>query len=129
MKISAFIIDQEEVSTFIAKKVLEMCGVNDVVAFNNPREALEHLKKGEHLPDMIITDLFFPIMDGFYFLDEFTKLNFPGKTIRLYVASASVNPEDKEKAIEKGCTAYIEKPFTFEKAQEVIFGKISTATS
>lgn len=120
MNISALVIDDEEVSTFITTKVLNMFGVNDVVAFNDPGEALDYLKAEDDMPDIILLDLFFPVMDGFEFLDELEKLQLPDKTIRVFMVSVSINPEDKIKAIDKGCVAYIEKPFTLEKIQEMM---------
>lgn len=53
----------------------------------------------QEIPELILLDLNMPIMDGWEFLQEFTKLRPKiARPIELYVVSSSINPTDMERA-------------------------------
>jgi signal transduction histidine kinase/DNA-binding NarL/FixJ family response regulator len=60
-------------------------------------------------PDLIITDLMMPIMDGFEFLRQLRQL--PQRSeIPVIVSSASVFTADQTRSLEAGGNAFLEKP-------------------
>lgn len=71
-------------------------------------EALEHIERNH--PDVIITDVIMPRMDGFSLIDHLkadTKTNY----IPIITVSAKVAIEDQINAYNHGADAYITKPF------------------
>jgi two-component system, cell cycle response regulator DivK len=60
-------------------------------------------------PDLILLDIQLPVMDGYTTARELRKI--PGLGITPIVALTSyAMAGDREKALEAGCTGYIEKP-------------------
>jgi len=102
--------------TLIAKTHL----VNDIDAFSNGLDAINFLKAVSlddgKLPDIILLDLFMPVMDGWGFLKEYEKLQ-PKltKKIPIYIVTSSIDPADiqKSKAINL-VIDFIVKPMTKE---------------
>lgn len=101
---SACIVDDDEIYVFglkIMMKSVNFC--DEIMVCENGEVALNFLKplteKPENMPDVILLDINMPVMDGWQFLDEFTKVKSgnDGKTI-IYMMSSSVNPADLEKA-------------------------------
>ena len=110
------LVDDEEVSNFLAKKLIERskdgCHIDTV---NNGDEALNFINErhasNRPLPDFIFLDLNMPILDGFGFLDAFNQLAIPQKEkIRIFIVSSSLDHNDSIKAKELGATQFISKP-------------------
>ncbi len=78
---------------------------------------LEGLKKFEaEAPDVIITDISMPLMDGYEFLQEI-KDGPLGDVIPVIMLTARVAEEEKIKGLEFGAVDYITKPFSFAELQ------------
>ena len=91
----------------------ELLELNDFEVFTatNGQTALTFLN--DNMVDLIISDIVMPDMNGFEFLDTLrTKEEF--KDIPFIYMSASVQEKEKEKAINKGISGFIQKPFTEE---------------
>lgn len=121
------LIDDDDVFVFLTTKTIKKTSLVDLVkVFDNGLEALNYLieNKGNlnALPEIILLDLSMPIMDGWQFLEEYTKLN-PnlGKKITIYICSSSISPDDvsRAKAISE-VSDYIFKPITTEKLIDII---------
>ncbi|GGG52425.1 response regulator [Croceivirga lutea] len=114
-----FIVDDDAIATFGMKKVLSReDGSNIIESFRNGEEAFfeirNRLERNQDLPDVIFLDINMPIMDGWEFLDIFTKLPIE-KEIIVNIVSSSINPIDFEKfeqfkANSKHALSYIVKP-------------------
>lgn len=111
---SVMLIDSNNIDIFINCKILEHYGVTDVVSFKNVSDALYHLQKTSIKYNLVLTDIYFPLMDGFEFADKFIELELNKKHGEIVVLSASVNPSDKEKAKQLNIE-FIEKPFSIDK--------------
>jgi two-component system chemotaxis response regulator CheY len=81
-----------------------------VVAGRNGQEGLELLKDAS--PDLILTNLRMPQMDGMTFLGE-VRHNTEWSSIRLVMMSAQSSIETVSKAKEGGAEAFLRKPFTY----------------
>ena len=80
----------------------------EVITATNGKKAMEQIK--ESAPDIIITDLMMPEMDGFE-LCKTLKNNVELKQIPLIVVSALPSEKNKEQLISLGADDYIQKPF------------------
>ncbi len=74
----------------------------------NGQEALDIISK--FLPDLIISDLEMPIMDGYQFCKA-VKSNPEFKMIPVILCSTLTDPEDIIRGIEVGANGYITKPY------------------
>ncbi|WP_114749246.1 response regulator [Pleomorphovibrio marinus] len=121
------LVDDDEVFVFLAKKAIKQTNlVEQVKVFDNGQEALgfllENLRQPSELPEVILLDLSMPVMDGWQFLHEFTKLS-PNlsKKIKIFICSSSISPEEIEMAKEINAVSdFIIKPINKEKMIEVI---------
>ena len=80
-----------------------------VNAFENPIEALAFLQKG-NLPDIIISDLNTPEMNGYDLLVQVKTSNF-FNTIPVIILSGEEGSDTRIKCLEAGADDYILKPF------------------
>lgn len=75
---------------------------------SNGKEGLEKAKK--EIPDIIITDVIMPEMDGFMFCSKI-KEDIQTSHIPLLMLTAKTMQDDRLKGIESGADAYLSKPF------------------
>ena len=71
-----YIVDDDDVYQFIAKKTIEQTGLVELIkTFSNGREAIQFLESfidsPELLPEIILLDLTMPVMDGWEFLENY----------------------------------------------------------
>ncbi len=81
----------------------------EVTSFENPVEALAYLHKG-NMPDIIISDLNTPEMNGYDLLVQLKTSNF-FNTIPVLILSGEEGSETRIKCLEAGADDYILKPF------------------
>ncbi len=121
----ACIIDDDPIFVFGAKKIMQYADFcTGFMIFHNGSEALINLKSiisaGDQLPDIILLDLNMPVMDGWQFLEEFTKIK-TAKKITIYIITSSVDPADVLKAKQyDNVNNYIVKPITLETLRELL---------
>ncbi|WP_456312435.1 response regulator [Pseudomonas shirazensis] len=85
----------------------------------NGEELLSYLKDSSNItPDVILTDINMPIVDGIEALQQILNTN-DLKTIPCFVYSTSINPSYKEKCDLLGVKAYLIKPYSFEAFEEI----------
>ena len=113
------IIDDDRVFQKITwMKITRKNYARKVLMFSDGEQAMRYIEenagKPEELPDMILLDLNMPVMDGWDFMHAFVRLR-PriGKTITIFIATSSVNPEDQRRAAEiSAVTDYVIKPIS-----------------
>jgi len=81
----------------------------DFIYFDNPLKAIAWLNLG-NFPDLIISDLRMPRMDGLEFV-QYIKENDLFKKIPIIILSAENNSAMKIKLMEIGCDDHVVKPF------------------
>ena len=102
----ACIIDDDDMYVSLITKVIDLRKLSkNLLIFRNGREALNYfvsaLKKMERreIPEVILLDLNMPVMDGWQFLNEISKYDFPElKNTTLYIVSSSINPDDLKRS-------------------------------
>lgn len=122
-----YLVDDDDIFQVLASEVIQSAKlVNQIKVFSNGSDAIEFLKsiqeQPEELPELIFLDLFMPVLDGWGFLEEFTKLKPKlSKKITIYIVSSSIDPLDIQRARSiSEVTDYIVKPITRVKFLESI---------
>ena len=121
------LVDDDDIFVFLTTKIIEQTNLVDLIkVFGNGLDAINFLKENKNnvdaLPDIILLDLNMPIMNGWQFLEEYTKLNPTiGKKITIYICSSSISPDDitRAKTISE-VSDYIIKPITKDKLIDLI---------
>jgi CheY-like chemotaxis protein len=98
------IVDDDKVFHLTTQLLIEEKELKDnVLIFHNGKEAIEYIRSNKNssqqLPDVILLDLYMPVMDGWDFLEEYLPLrNELGKDISIYVVSSSIDQDDLKRA-------------------------------
>src|SRR5687768_3269580 len=123
-----WIIDDDPMSSFYIKRLAELGEFAHIITIYDKAQwaidyLLHHKKAAEHLPDAILLDIYMPELDGWGFLQEFSKIKDQlTKSINIYIISSSSHPKDMSRAKEfPEVKAYLQKPVTKDELKEVIF--------
>jgi CheY-like chemotaxis protein len=100
------VVDDEPDSLEVASRLLKYAGA-DVTTATNGMEALEKVR--EVRPQLVITDLSMPKMDGWGLLEQL-KLERDTLEIPVIALTAHTMPGDRERAIAAGFHNHIPKP-------------------
>ncbi len=100
---SLYVIDDDKIYHFLFKNLLKQNGIDVVTKFFcDGAEAIEYIRSNnneEQLPDLILLDVNMPIMDGWQFLEEYSKLSESlCKSSIIYMISSSNSEVDINKA-------------------------------
>lgn len=106
MNKTILLVDDSPDVTNLIRFSLEKSGYNVILATNG-FEALAELEKA--IPDLLITDLMMPGMNGFELLEELVKKNIKVKTI---VLALQKTDEDIVRSLGHGAIDFIQKPFS-----------------
>jgi two-component system, OmpR family, alkaline phosphatase synthesis response regulator PhoP len=98
------------------EEILELCDYQ-VLTADNGRTGLELAQKA--LPDLIISDIMMPKLDGYGMLEELRK-NEATATIPVIFLTAKTEKCDLRKGMELGADDYITKPFTPDEVLETV---------
>lgn len=97
--------DSKELNTFLGK---ELSSSYQIMQASNGKEALELIKEEE--PDIIVSDIMMPEMDGRVFCNHLKK-NIETCHIPIILVTALTSSDYKIEGYELGADGYIEKPF------------------
>jgi len=101
-------VDDEDVIIDVNREIMESLGYK-VVAAKSGQEALEVYRKLQGKINLIILDMIMPGMDGEATYDSLKKVN---PEIRVILSSGYSKNEQAKAILEKGCQAFIQKPFS-----------------
>ena len=113
-KLTALLVDDEEQLLEILKQVAEGIGMDTITAVNG-KEALKLYT--EKKPDIIISDIYMPEMNGIKLLQEVKKLN-PEKPVVLITGYAHYRQLIDN--LDYTPDGFLEKPFDLKRIIEII---------
>ncbi len=106
MKARILYIEDNEQNLYLVRVIMESAN-HELHAAENGRKGIEMASSLQ--PDLILLDIQLPLMDGYAVARELRKR--PGlDRIPIIAVTSYAMMGDKEKALEAGCTDYIEKP-------------------
>jgi two-component system OmpR family response regulator len=104
---SILVADPDEVSRAFVKLRLEMKGYQ----VDEAKDGMEALEKYEQsLPDLVITELNLPILDGYQFIDRIRRSQ--SNQGEVIVLTDIQLPKSMDRAFELGASDYVTKPFS-----------------
>lgn len=110
------VIDDKWENRSVMVNLLKPLGFNLIEA-SNGQEGLT--KAREFSPDLIVTDLVMPVLDGFEAVRQMRRL--PAlKNTPIIAASASVFDCHQQESIDAGCSTFIMKPFRAKEMLELL---------
>jgi len=128
MKIpNLWIIDDDPMSSFYIKRLAELGELANIITIYNTAQGainylLHHKKTVEHLPDIILLDIYMPEVDGWEFLNELKKIEDQLiKKAAIYIISSSNHPRDLSRAQAfPDVRSYFQKPVTLEVLKDMV---------
>ena len=103
---SILVVDDRWENRAVLSNLLQPLGFT-ILEAENGQEGLEVLQK--QTPDLTITDLAMPVMDGFTFLNH-VRNTATLQNSKVIVSSASVSQQDRQMAIDHGGDDFLPKP-------------------
>ena len=124
-----FVVDDDDIYKFTISRTIEMQKIPaNVIHFSDGAEAFrfieENIKSPELLPDVILLDINMPAMDGWQFLEEYSRVK-PAlkKPVRIYLVTSSVDRRDISRAkTVPEISDYLVKPVRPELLRDIISG-------
>lgn len=125
------LIDDNKTTAYINQREINKLNItSQIQVAENGSTALRFLRQdcenGIDCPELILLDHKMPVMDGFQFFQEFSKLELLGKKAVIIMLTTSMQQEISTVAKSIGLAEVISKPLTQEKLKS-IWGKYFTS--
>ena len=114
-KKTILVVDDEENIVQALQRILELSGKYEIITALNGKEALT--KIGRHLPDLIISDIVMPEMDGFEFCRQIRSSELTRNIPFIFLTAKK---ELMVQGFKAGADDFIKKPFTFDEVMAKI---------
>lgn len=114
---TVYLVDDSGTIRMSMAAIIQRAGCR-VETANDGQEALDRLKSGFH-PDLLITDVHMPRMDGLSLIREIRSLKAHGHTPILVLTTES-QQEKKDEARRNGATGWMIKPVSADNLRAVL---------
>jgi len=101
------VVDDDPDARRLLKRLLAECKA-DVITASSGREALQLLATSN--PNVLVSDIGMPEMDGYEFISQVRKAPVPGSRIPAAAVTAFTRDEDRRRALAAGYQTHIPKP-------------------
>ena len=109
-------MDDEDITMDVGQELLAELGY-EVLTARNGHDALKLYRLHKERIDMVILDMVMPGMGGGQTYDELKKLN---PEVKVLLASGYSISGEASRILERGCNAFIQKPFNIKQLSEKI---------
>jgi two-component system chemotaxis response regulator CheY len=118
-KLKVLIVDDSSVMRKIIERSLRQAGIDlsEVMEAGNGAEALTLLQ--ERVPDMILSDINMPVMDGLEFLKSLANVE-NAKGVPVVMITTEGSEARVVEALSFGARGYLRKPFSADQVKERI---------
>ena len=98
-KKNIWLVEDDDIFVFGIQRIIKKLNTNiNIKSFSNGKFAIDALtdciNHMQEIPDIILLDIYMPVMDGWEFLDEYRMLSFDKSSIRIYMLTSSDNDND-----------------------------------
>ena len=107
---SVLVIDDMLPNRVLLGKVLKASGYA-VIDAKDGEEALALLREGGLLPDLIVTDIEMPGLDGISLVERIRSSGLPVSNVPVIAASGNADEMMRRNALAAGCDVFLTKPF------------------
>lgn len=122
---TVLVIDDLLPNRLLLGKVLKAAGYALLEAANG-FEALEMLRDRSFAPDLIVTDIEMPGMDGIALVEQIRRLDLPVAKAPIIAASGNADETMRRTAIAAGCDLFLTKPFDLAALRREIAALVKT---
>lgn len=122
---TVLVIDDLAPNRMLLGKFLKSAGYA-VFEATNGIEALELLRSHAIKPDLIITDVEMPVMDGITMIEQVRYLDSAAATAPIITASGNADDEMRSQAMLAGSNVFMTKPFDLKALQKEIAKLLTT---
>ncbi|MBW4564556.1 MAG: MASE1 domain-containing protein [Mojavia pulchra JT2-VF2] len=120
-KRTILVVDDKWENRSVIINLLEPIGF-ELIEASNGKEGIDQAVASQ--PDLIITDIVMPVMDGFDLI-RYIKQSAQLKNIAIIASSASVFDSDKNQSLDVGADAFLSKPVVAENLLELLRLKLN----
>lgn len=106
------IVDDQEANVRLLEQMLGDAGYKNITSTMEPREVSDLYRQNHY--DLILLDLYMPVMDGFQVLEALKKIEREGY---LPVLVITAQPGHKLRALQAGAKDFVSKPFDLVEVQ------------
>ncbi|HUF49423.1 MAG TPA: HD domain-containing phosphohydrolase [Longimicrobiales bacterium] len=103
------ILEDEEPLIALLERILRAAGYAEVRSLTDPRQALPVLRAWQ--PDLILTDLHMPHMDGIAVMQQLLTRNPSEEFLPVIMITGDDTAEAKQRALAAGASDFLSKPF------------------
>lgn len=121
---SVCLIDDDAATNFMNQRMLTLSqSVDNIMVMESASDALTHLQQADRAqPDLILLDINMPGMDGWEFLNEYSRVldHAPNQPV-IVMLTSSINPQDINHARKfRQVSDFKSKPLTLETIQAIL---------
>jgi CheY-like chemotaxis protein len=115
--IKVALVDDSSVIRNSIYEIITLWGYDVMLRAVNGKDLLKQLSASNNVPDICITDLNMPVMDGYETIAAL-KENWPD--IKIIAFSITNNKKEEERALEAGAHAFVSKLSSITELQKVL---------
>src|SRR5438128_342720 len=101
------IVDDEQSNILLLERILKRENFNSVLSTTEPRVAVSLFQ--EFQPDLVLTDLMMPDMDGFALMEALRRSTNGATFLPIIVLTADITLPTKRRALAAGATDFLTK--------------------
>lgn len=107
------VVDDSKINLKVLQRMLVRLGVINIHISSDGREAMEYLESTELLPNVILSDLNMPNMDGYELIGRVREMKWYGFPPKAMACSADWTRETEDRCTRAGFDGVLRKPITF----------------